>query len=282
MIEIGLSTWTDHPALSTEGKEKATLTEYAGHFPLVEVDSSFYATPSLSNVVNWQHQVPEQFRFIFKANQAMTLHDGVVDEDYLTTERRMVFTDFYKVMQPLVKTNQLAAVLFQFPPSFRCELRNIRYLFEIRQMMGKLPIAVEFRNASWFTDAVTEDTLSYLQRLRMVNVTVDEPFDGNQGMPFVLQVTSAKQAFFRLHGRNASGWFSSGKNWRRERTNYRYSTTELKELAESIKAVAESVQDVMVIFNNNGNHDAVANAKELQELLGIHFTGLGPMQLDLF
>jgi uncharacterized protein YecE (DUF72 family) len=38
----------------------------------------------------------------------------------------------------------------------------------------------------------------------------------------------------------------------------------------------------MVIFNNNGNHDAVANAKELQQLLGIHFTGLGPMQLDLF
>ncbi|TLQ03594.1 DUF72 domain-containing protein [Pediococcus stilesii] len=282
MIQIGMSTWADHPSLSVEGKEKSTLDEYAGHFPVVEVDSSFYAIPSLSNIVNWQHQVPENFKFIFKASRVMTLHDANDDEEYLTPERRMEFTSFRKVMQPLINSQQLESVLFQFPPSFRCDLTNIRYLFEIREMMGNLPIAVEFRNSSWFTKALEADTISYLERLNMINVTVDEPFDGNLGMPLVLQVTSTDKAMFRLHGRNAKGWFNSGKEWRRERTNYRYSTDELNELAKWIKAVAEQVSDVTVIFNNNGNHDAVDNGEELQEILGLHFEGLGPVQMDLF
>jgi uncharacterized protein YecE (DUF72 family) len=282
MIQIGLSTWADHPSLSVKGKAKSTLEEYTGHFPIVEVDSSFYAIPSLSNVVNWQHQVPENFKFIFKASKVMTLHDGVEDDEYLTPERRLAFTEFSKVMQPLVKTGQLESILFQFPPSFRCDLTNIRYLFSIRELMGNLPITVEFRNHSWFSDALEADTLSYLERLKMINVTVDEPFDGNQGMPLVLQVTSPQQAMFRLHGRNAKGWFTSGKEWRHERTNYRYSTAELTELARWIQAVADQVATVTVIFNNNGNHDAVDNAKELQSILGLHFEGLGPVQIDLF
>ncbi|MGY1576620.1 DUF72 domain-containing protein [Pediococcus pentosaceus] len=282
MIQIGLSTWADHPALSVEGKPKSTLEEYVGHFPIVEVDSSFYAIPSLSNVVNWQHQVPDNFKFIFKASRVMTLHDGVDGDEYLTPERRIEFTNFKKVMQLLIQNGQLESVLFQFPPSFRCDLTNIRYLFEIRQMMDRIPISVEFRNPSWFTEAVESDTLSYLERLKMINVIVDEPFDGNQGMPLVLQVTSAKKAMFRLHGRNAQGWFTSGKEWRKERTNYRYSTNELTELAQWVKAVSERVEEVTIIFNNNGNHDAVDNAKELQKILGIRFEGLGPVQMDLF
>ncbi|MCZ3392683.1 DUF72 domain-containing protein, partial [Enterococcus faecium] len=40
--------------------------------------------------------------------------------------------------------------------------------------------------------------------------------------------------------------------------------------------------EVTIIFNNNGNHDAVDNAKELQKILGIRFEGLGPVQMDLF
>lgn len=103
MIQIGLSTWADHPALSVEGKPKSTLEEYVGHFPIVEVDSSFYAIPSLSNVVNWQHQVPDNFKFIFKASRVMTLHDGVDGDEYLTPERRIEFTNFKKVMQPLIQ-----------------------------------------------------------------------------------------------------------------------------------------------------------------------------------
>ena len=117
MIQIGLSTWADHPALSVEGKPKSTLEEYVGHFPIVEVDSSFYAIPSLSNVVNWQHQVPNDFKFIFKASRVMTLHDGVDGDEYLTPERRIEFTNFKKIMQPLIQNGQLESVLFQFPPS---------------------------------------------------------------------------------------------------------------------------------------------------------------------
>ncbi|MFC2677496.1 MAG: DUF72 domain-containing protein, partial [Lacticaseibacillus rhamnosus] len=37
-----------------------------------------------------------------------------------------------------------------------------------------------------------------------------------------------------------------------------------------------------VIFNNNGGHDAAANAQQFIDMLGLDFPGLAPRQLDLF
>lgn len=283
MIEIGLTTWAGHPSLSENGKEKSTLTEYAANFPLVEGDNSFYATPTLSQVVNWQHMVPEEFKFIFKANQLMTLHDNPDEsEPYLSTERRMIFTDFNKAIYPLVRDNQLEAILFQFPPSFRCTLVNIQYLMEIRRIMARVPIAVEFRNVSWFTDEVKKDTLAYLKRLDFINVIVDEPFDGNQGMPMISEVTNSKLAILRLHGHNLDGWLRLAEGSSQERTNYDYSEEELQRIAEIVRELDKNAEKVDVIFNNNGGKAAADNAKRLQEILHLHFNGLGPMQMDLF
>ncbi|WP_353989811.1 DUF72 domain-containing protein [Pediococcus argentinicus] len=283
MIEIGLSTWKDHPSLSVEGKEEATLTEYTGHFPIVEVDSSFYGIPRLSSVVNWQHQVPENFKFILKAYQKMTLHDHPnEDEDYLSKDRRIEFSNFKNILQPLIKAKQLEIVLFQFPPSFRCTLKNIRYLFEIRELMDGLPLSMEFRNHSWFDEAVRDDTIAYLKRLEMTHVIADEPFDGTIGIPLVPRITNEKLAFVRLHGRNLAGWTQTKNQPPHERTNYHYSTEELKRIGEMVTELNKTAQKVDIIFNNNGNHDAAGNAAELQEMLGLHFGGLGPVQMDLF
>ena len=44
MIQIGLTGWSDHPSITTNPQNK--LGDYAAHFPIVELDSSFYAIPS--------------------------------------------------------------------------------------------------------------------------------------------------------------------------------------------------------------------------------------------
>ncbi len=54
MIYIGLTGWGDHPTLYSEVTSACDkLFDYSGHFPIVEVDTSFYAIPNNTNVEKW-------------------------------------------------------------------------------------------------------------------------------------------------------------------------------------------------------------------------------------
>lgn len=73
-ITLGLTTWTEHPALIHDQLRPVTLNEYAQHLPTVEVDTFFYALPQMTTIQNWLAEVPAGFQFIIKAHQGMTLH----------------------------------------------------------------------------------------------------------------------------------------------------------------------------------------------------------------
>ena len=73
-ITMGMTTWTEHPVLIHDEQRPVRLDEYAQHFPVVEVDTFFYALPQISTIQNWLATVPPTFQFIVKANQKMTLH----------------------------------------------------------------------------------------------------------------------------------------------------------------------------------------------------------------
>ncbi|GEO74487.1 hypothetical protein FD30_GL001752 [Levilactobacillus namurensis DSM 19117] len=282
MITIGLTTWTEHPALIGGEDRPVKLTEYAGHLPLVELDTPFYGLPRETTLANWQASVPAGFQFILKANQVMTTH-GQREHPVDFEERAATFARYKTLMQPLWRAHQLRTILFQFPPYFNRTTANIQYLREMRTWMGDLPIAVEFRSPSWFaTPGMTQDVLAYLHSLRMTNVTTDEPHNLNDGIPLVETVTTPELAVIRLHGRNAQGWFNQGANWRKTRTLYKYSEEELQALAALVRRVAAHAQDVCVIFNNNSGRDAAPNALRLQQILDLHWTNLAPQQLDLF
>lgn len=148
--------------------------------------------------------------------------------------------------------------------------------------MGDLPIAVEFRNPSWYEKSLIPDLMDYLTRLQMTHVIADEPHRLNDGVPFVPETTTPSLAVLRLHGRNEKGWFNQSKDWRGQRTLYRYSADELNQFADVINHLTPKVKEVCVIFNNNSNRDAAPNALELQQLMGISWDGLGPQQLSLF
>ena len=213
MITIGLTTFKEHPALVQNTKQEVTLPEYAAVLPTVELDTPFYGIPRATTVTNWQKQVPKNFQFILKANKLMTKHDigqdAVSDED-----RKRAFYEYLRMVRPLVHAQQLKTVLFQFPPFFQRTTENLQWLFEIRDQMADLPIAVEFRDPSWYDPALTADLMRYLKRLNMTHVIVDEPHRLNDGVPFVPEVADAELALLRLHGRNEQGWFHQGKDWR--------------------------------------------------------------------
>ena len=68
MIYIGVTGWRDHHSLYPDDlKGKNKLSEYSGHFPVVEVDSSFYAVQSVQNATKWVNDTSGIFRFVVKA-----------------------------------------------------------------------------------------------------------------------------------------------------------------------------------------------------------------------
>ena len=52
-VTVGLTTWSEHPSLINNARKKTTLKEYGQHFPVVEVDTFFYALPQLMTVQKW-------------------------------------------------------------------------------------------------------------------------------------------------------------------------------------------------------------------------------------
>ncbi|USS88787.1 DUF72 domain-containing protein [Fructilactobacillus cliffordii] len=278
MIKVGLTTWTDHPLLS-HGKKKATLAEYTGSFPVVEIDSAFYSIPKPEWVQKWVQETPADFKFVVKANYMMTktpmLRFGEVTDEM----RQDRFTELKTALEPMRAAGKLLTVLFQFPPSFRCTQTSIQYLRTVREQLGDWPLAVEFRNHSWLDgEELSRDTAAFLRSLQMSEVVVDEPHAAANGIPFTPVVTNQRLAFMRLHGQNATEWAKGT----RERYRYHYSDAELQTLAETAQTLAQQADTVVVIFNNNTGHDAASNALTLQRMLHQEGTELPAEQLDLF
>lgn len=65
MIYIGLTGWGDHDDLYQFGvSSRDKLSVYSSHFPIVEVDSSFYAIQPATNYRKWVFETPDSFFFI--------------------------------------------------------------------------------------------------------------------------------------------------------------------------------------------------------------------------
>lgn len=279
MITIGLTGWSDHDLIAPNRKTK--LEDYASHFPFVEIDTSFYGIPSEKSIQTWMDKTPDTFQFIPKAHSMMTLHKDWRD-DYESIEELF---DSYKVrFYPMVRERRIKAFLFQFPPFFHCSEKNIAYLNKVSELMGTLPVAVEFRHASWYSEDNRANTLAFLEKNFFMHTVIDQPQTPGNSVPAVLEATNKKLTLYRLHGQNYSGWLNASDDpaWRANRTLYDYSKEELSEIKENTLAMEKQSDEVAVIFNNNSGGHAAKNAKELQEMLGLEFEGLNPRQLDLF
>lgn len=280
MIKIGLTGFGDHEELYGKIKPAERLPTYSAHFPIVEIDSSFYAVQPVRNYAKWVSQTPENFHFIVKAYQGMTGHLRG-NKNYYDTPEEM-YQAFHTSIEPVRAAGKLAMALFQFPPWFDCTKDNVEFLRDAKSRMLDVPSALEFRNESWYSLEMRDKTLQFLEEEGWIHTVADEPQAGSGSIPIVPVVTTPDITYVRLHGRNISGWNqSSHPDWRKLRYLYRYSTEELTEWRDRLLELEKSSREVYVVFNNNSGGDATDNAKELQALLGID-GGLAPRQLDLF
>lgn len=282
-IQVGVCGWGDHdlyPA-STPAREK--LAVYAGHFPVVEVDSSYHAIQPPERMARWAEETPGDFRFIVKAYREMTGHGRKAGAPERTAKQ--IFSDFTRSLEPMAESGKLAMVLFQFPPWYDCQKKHVQYIRSCREAFQDWTVAVEFRHQSWFHPAFREQTLRFLEKERLVHVVCDEPQAGEGCVPIVSAATHSEHALVRFHGRNRSGWTASGRSneeWRQVRYAYRYSREELAEWVPRIQALKRQARQVTLLFNNNSEGDAVDSARLMMELLGLTMKGLAPRQMEMF
>jgi probable DNA metabolism protein len=294
-VLIGVAGWTD-PSLVAAGRfyppEAATpedrLRFYASRFPLVEVDSTYYAMPSRSMAAAWTARTPPHFTFDVKANALMTGHAADVRQmpDWLrralprtaaATQRvygrelptellEEVWRRFLDALAPIRDAGKLGAVLLQFPRWFQPSRESAAVLRSARERLGDVTGAIELRHRSWMEGRIAARTLSLLRDLGLAYVIVDAPPGTESSMPPVVAVTSPRLAVVRLHGRRVATW-EARNDPATERYRYLYDRSELAEWVSRFPDIAQYTQGVHVVHNNCHANYGTTNADEITEML---------------
>ncbi|MDQ3548012.1 MAG: DUF72 domain-containing protein [Chloroflexota bacterium] len=262
-IRVGTAAWSDHEEFYPKGtKPGDRIAYYARHFPVVEVNSSYYQIMPARNYNLWVEKTPNDFTFNVKAYGVLTGHRRGEDAT------REVFDAFRDSYAPMREAGKLGAVLFGFPPWFDASDANKAEIARCVEHMADDPILVEFRNKSWLTGKQTPETLEFLRGLGLSYVTVDAPQVGTGTAPLVPAVTNTRLAYLRMHGRNTETWYKRVETTG-ERFNYLYKQPEIDELAAVARELSVQAHELHVIFNNNMQSYAVTNAHMMIDALGL-------------
>ncbi len=216
-----------------EYQDKSRLAYYASLFNSVEINGTFYKMPLAKTIAKWNNQVPENFRFSFKLFQEVT-HTG---KKIFDLQHIPIFIDRINA------TGKKGCILVQLPPKFGIDLVQLGYLLTTLSP-GYWPVAVEFRNSSWYTDEV-------FQLLRDHHAGLVLHDMATSATP--LELTSAAFVYLRFHGPDGNYGGS-------------YPDDFLAEYASYITEWMEEGKTVYVYFNNTmGN--AVQNLVTLNKFV---------------
>lgn len=230
------------------------LAFYAENFPALELNSSYYAIPSPRLINNLINHTPDDFKVVVKAFRGITHERDEMSEENLKK--------FIAAIEPLSHSGKLAAVLLQFPYSFRYGDYELVYLDRLLCLLSEVPTVVEFRHSSWMKRRVLESLQSHAAAL----CCVDEPRLPGLMPPEVIR-TSALLGYVRFHGRNAAKWWNHKESW--ERYDYFYNEEELGEWTSGIRWLESGTDQTYIFFNNHRAGQAVENARQMAGLLGL-------------
>jgi uncharacterized protein YecE (DUF72 family) len=196
--------------------EKQMLSYYATKFRSVEIDSTFYRSPTLKTLEGWRDNTPEDFRFTLKASQQITHRQRLK----VPSEALIYLTG----VVPALGT-RLGVLFFQLPPFSKCDRGRLEAFLDA--LPAGLPCAFEFRHDSWFVPEVIQ-----LLRERSAGLVIHDTDEGCTP----LEIT-ASFAYVRL--RRGAYSPAAREEWRRR-----------------FREWAESGIDVFAYIKHKDNPDA--------------------------
>jgi uncharacterized protein YecE (DUF72 family) len=160
-------------------KDDGMLGFYAGKFPTVEINNTFYRLPKPHVLAEWASQVPEPFTFAIKASQRITHHARLKPESVDAVE--------FLMRNVGALGNRLGPVLFQLPPNLKKDFDRLRVFLDTLPLDRRFTI--QFRHESWFEDDVFD-----VLRARDIALCITEQADFASPV-----VSTASWGYARLH-----------------------------------------------------------------------------------
>jgi uncharacterized protein YecE (DUF72 family) len=207
---------------------KRFLEYYATRLNSVEANYTFRRLAPAKVLEGWVNATPEGFAFACKAHQNLT--------HILKMKEAESFTElFLKSLEPLRAARRLGPVLFQFPPTFKCDLERLDGWLPL--LPSDIRFAFEFRHASWLTDAVYE-------RLAKRNLALCLAESDKLEVP---PVFTADFGYFRLRKGD-------------------YPEEARREIAARVRALLDGERDAYVYFKHEEDPHGAIWAEELVKL----------------
>lgn len=204
------------------------LPYYAERFPTVEINYTFYRSPTEKILAGWDGATPQDFKLTLKAPRRIT-HDARLRD---CADRVRQFLDTAAVLGP-----KLGALLFQLPPNLKKDVP----LFDafLDTFPPRVCAAFEFRHDSWLGAEIYE-------RLRARNLALCIADSDRLSTPVEL---TADYAYFRLRDEG-------------------YTPADITRWADIIRERTSGLRDVFVYFKHEEEGKGPEFARMLMEQLG--------------
>jgi uncharacterized protein YecE (DUF72 family) len=220
------------------------LPYYCKHFPLVELNFTFYRVPTAPMLGKLADKTPAGFQFLVKLPQTISHEQSLRDLE-----------PFREAVVELQKREQLMGLLCQLPQSCHATTGNRRWLRTLANGLGDLRLAVEFRHNSWSSPELP----AWMEDQGLELVSVDVPNIASL-FPRAL-VQAGRRVYVRLHSRRKDKWYAGDK----ERYDYDYSDADLGEWVDAL-AGADATDMALFLFNNCYRGQAAVNARRMATL----------------
>jgi uncharacterized protein YecE (DUF72 family) len=215
--------------------QKKWFAHYGSIFRTVELNVTFYRIPKAETFQHWYQGSAPEFTFAIKGSRYITHIKRLIDAEESLPR---FFTPASELQE------KLKVVLWQFPPSFACDLQRLEAFLDLLEAYPVRQV-FEFRNENWLRPEVVELCRSRKAALCMADAPafLDEP------------PVTGEFVYIRRHG--AQGRYFG-----------EYSEEQLARDAERIRSYLAGGNDVYVYYNNDMGGAAPRNAVGLAALLG--------------
>jgi len=235
--------WRDGIFYPPNLPKKKELSYYSRQFNSIEINYSFYRSPSLKTFLHWKLSTKDNFIFSLKVPRHITHFKRLKGV-------KKIWQEFLK--RAMALEEKLGPFLFQFPSNWKKNEKRLKELIKILEEgnneIRKVKYAFEFRHQSWFE----KDIYNILNKENFSICLTNSPY-----WPFSWQEQlklKNKFLYIRMHGP-------------KELYSSNYSHKELKLLTEKIEKWREKGLNIYLYFNNDAYGFAPENAKKILKLI---------------